>query len=121
MQKKYVYKFFTLDHAIKAGRLLLQRDPRGYVPPPGFIARAELIDYHPLTSKHLGQSQWWLFLIPNSINNIMAQVYLGQLSNEQALARLIKLKRELLAATILGCLHRGECRLLFCDLEGNPY
>lgn len=35
-------------------------DVRGYRPPPGWSAMADLTDTHPLTGKTLPQSQWWI-------------------------------------------------------------
>ena len=37
-------------------------DVRGYVPPKGFSAVADLVEYHPATGAFLGESQWWIFL-----------------------------------------------------------
>jgi hypothetical protein len=59
---KYVY----LDQGVKAGRYLGQDDVRRYQPPAGYSAVAELIDYHPLTGEAFEQSQWWIFLTPES-------------------------------------------------------
>jgi hypothetical protein len=39
-------------------------DVRGYVPPKGFAAVADLIERHPATGEFLGESQWWMFLKP---------------------------------------------------------
>lgn len=41
-------------------------DVRGYVPPPGFSAVADLVEHHPATGGLLGESQWWLFLEPET-------------------------------------------------------
>lgn len=38
------------------------RDVRGYVPPKGLSATADLIEYHPCTGEFLDESQWWMFL-----------------------------------------------------------
>ena len=34
-------------------------DPRGYVPRPGWYARADMLDTHPITGKQLPSPQWW--------------------------------------------------------------
>lgn len=37
-------------------------DPRGYVPPPGYAAQADLIEHHLATGRFFGESRWWVFL-----------------------------------------------------------
>jgi hypothetical protein len=39
-------------------------DVRGYVPPAGYAATADLVEHHPATGEFLGESQWWMFLKP---------------------------------------------------------
>jgi uncharacterized protein CbrC (UPF0167 family) len=35
-------------------------DVRGYVPPRGWKAVAELLDVHPITGESMEQSSWWI-------------------------------------------------------------
>ena len=37
-----------------------QGDVRGYRPPRGWTARAELTDRHPITGRALPCAQWWI-------------------------------------------------------------
>lgn len=39
-------------------------DVRGYRPPAGFEATADLVDCHPVTGEPIGFSEWWMFLQP---------------------------------------------------------
>lgn len=58
-------KRFHLEDGVVAFRWHGRSDPRGYVPPRGMNASADLIEHHPATGKFLGESQWWIFLTPN--------------------------------------------------------
>lgn len=35
-------------------------DPRAYRPNKGWEARADVLDYHPITDAHFKQAQWWI-------------------------------------------------------------
>lgn len=61
---RVIQKFHPLDHGMKAGRYIGQQDVRGYRPPRGYNASADLIDIHPMTGERLLQSEWWIFLSP---------------------------------------------------------
>lgn len=37
-----------------------QGDVRGYRPPAGWIAAADLVDVHPVTHQPLSKSEWWI-------------------------------------------------------------
>lgn len=121
MAKKCVAKFFRVNNGIKAGRFIGDCDPRCYRPPIGYLAHAELVEYHPVTDHYLDNGQWWIFLTPSTINTIMTDVYLSKLSNDEALKKLMKLNAETLAETLLDCFHRGGCRFLFCNADGEPF
>lgn len=121
MTQKYVHKFFTLADGEKAGRLLVNFDPRGYQPPVGFSAEAKLIDRHPVTEAYLEGLEWWLFLTPDTIDNIVARVYLSQLTHLEAIEKLNRIDPRLLAEALLDCIERGESRPLFCSSEGVAY
>lgn len=45
---------------IRARRWHYQGDVRGYVPPRGWTAVAELLDVHPITGRPMQQSSWWI-------------------------------------------------------------
>jgi len=57
-------KRFHLEDGVVAFRWHGRSDPRGYVPPHGSMAGADLIEHHPATGKFLGESQWWILLTP---------------------------------------------------------
>jgi hypothetical protein len=78
MATRYVSKFFPLGDGKKAGRLVDNHDPRSYRPPRGYSAVAELVEFHPVTQRYLGESQWWIFLLPDTINTVLSEVYLSQ-------------------------------------------
>ena len=61
---RVIQKFHPLDHGMEAGRYLGRQDVRGYRPPSGYNATADLVDSHPVTGEPLSQSEWWLFLTP---------------------------------------------------------
>ncbi|SJM90932.1 hypothetical protein [Crenothrix polyspora] len=69
MATRYVSKFFPLGDGKKAGRWVGNHDPRSYRPPRGVSAVAELVEFHPVTQRYLGESQWWMFLLPDPVNN----------------------------------------------------
>ena len=52
---KYHYKT-----AVRWFRWTVPGDVRCHVPPKGWQAQAHLLDYHPITDKHLRSSQWWI-------------------------------------------------------------
>jgi hypothetical protein len=54
-------KAIALDRGVLAFRWH-GGDPRGYMPPRGHTAQADLIEHHPLTGRFLGRSEWWIFL-----------------------------------------------------------
>jgi len=121
MAKKSVAKFFRLDDGTKAGRFIGDCDPRCYQPPVGYAAYAELVECHPVTGRYMGNGQWWIFLVPHTVNAIVADVYLSRLDNNQALERLMRLGARTLAETLLDCFQRGDCRPLFCSEAGEPH
>jgi hypothetical protein len=41
-----------------------QGDVRGYQPPAGFEATADLTDCNPVTGEPMAVSEWWMFLKP---------------------------------------------------------
>lgn len=121
MATRYVRQFFPLDNGKKAGRLVGGHDPRSYRPPRGYTAVAEGVEFHPVTQRYLGESQWWIFLLPDTLNTVLSAVYLSDLDHDAALKKLIALDAQTLAEALLDCLHRGGCRSLFCDEEGRPH
>lgn len=121
MATRYVRKFFPLGDGKKAGRLVGNHDPRSYRPPRGVSAVAELIEFHPVTQRYLGESQWWIFLLPDTLNTVLSEVYLSQLYHDAALKRLMALDSQTLAEALLDCFHRGDCRFLFCNEAGRAY
>lgn len=46
--------------AVRWKRWLQQGDPRAYQSRKGWSAQAMVIDEHPITSRPLKQSQWWI-------------------------------------------------------------
>jgi hypothetical protein len=121
MATRYVRQFFPLGDGKKAGRLVGNHDPRSYRPPRGFSAVAELIEFHPVTQRYLGESQWWMFLLPDTLNTVLSAVYLSELDHDAALKRLMALDSQTLAEALLDCFHRGGCRFLFCNEEGRAH
>ena len=55
-------KFILVSEGVLAFRWHSRSDPRGYMPPRGYTAEADLIEHHPLTGKFLDRSEWWIFL-----------------------------------------------------------
>jgi hypothetical protein len=55
-------KYVADSEGVLAFRWHGRSDPRGYVPPRGTTAEADLIEHHPLTGRFLGRSEWWIFL-----------------------------------------------------------
>ncbi len=55
-------KYVPVAEGLLAFRWHNRSDPRGYVPPRGYTAEADLIEHHPATGKFLGRSEWWIFL-----------------------------------------------------------
>ena len=55
-----------IRHRLESGMIAFRwnghGDVRGYVPPKGFTAAADLVEHHPATGAFLGESQWWIFL-----------------------------------------------------------
>jgi len=45
---------------VRARRWHGESDVRGYRPPSGWTARADLTDIHPLTGRPLPRAVWWL-------------------------------------------------------------
>jgi hypothetical protein len=45
---------------VRARRWHGEGDVRGYRPPSGWSARADLIDIHPITGRALPRAVWWL-------------------------------------------------------------
>jgi len=60
-------KRFHLENGIVAFKWHGRSDPRGYVPPRGFTADADLIEYHPNNGLFMGRSEWWIFLKPKGV------------------------------------------------------
>jgi|CXWL01.1.fsa_nt_gi hypothetical protein len=121
MTTQLVDEYFVLNNGISVGHLTANRKPRRYRPPQGYSFYTEIIKFHPVTHCYLGTPQRWLFLIPNTINNIMSLLYLSKIDNAQALQKLIQCNLEDLAEKLLDCFCRGECRYLFCSPDGEPY
>lgn len=46
---------------VRARRWRGQGDVRAYRPPAGWTATADLIDMHPISSRPLPKSEWWIF------------------------------------------------------------
>lgn len=45
---------------VRAWRWRGDGDVRGYRPPRGWTARADLTDVHPITGRALPRAQWWI-------------------------------------------------------------
>ncbi|CCH11460.1 hypothetical protein ABR147_000389 [Pseudomonas aeruginosa] len=46
--------------AVRARRWHGEGDVRGYRPPSGWSARADLTDIHPITGRALPRAMWWI-------------------------------------------------------------
>ncbi len=57
-------KRFQLEDGTIAFRWHGRSDPRGYVPPRGYEAIADLIETHPQSGRAFKESEWWIFLKP---------------------------------------------------------
>ncbi len=122
MAQKHVNKFIDLGDGVLGGKLTGRIDPRGYQPPKGYFAHAEIIDRHPLDAdQKFNEAQWWVFLKPRTINHVISAVYLDKISNVDAIKQLSKFPSTVLAERLLDCLHRGTSRSLFCSEDGDPH
>jgi len=45
---------------VRARRWLCNSDIRGYRPPKGWTAMADVFDTHPITGRPLPDGQWWI-------------------------------------------------------------
>ncbi len=125
-QAKYVEELFSnANGTMVAGRLKDQsnRKPEGYKSPAGYIATFQRVKFQPITHKSLGQWEYWLVLdaVIEPINQIIANLYLSKLGNDEASRKLVMLDPRILAEKLLDCFHRGDCRPLFCDADGEPH
>ena len=63
---KQVLKWHTLEDGTRVGKWCGQGDVRGFRPvPDGYSASAADVEYHPVTGRFMGKTEWWIFLTPN--------------------------------------------------------